>query len=305
MESFETGHTKSISIETGDLTFSALSLGEGPAVILIHGFPDGPRTFDAQLPALANAGYRAISVTTRGYERSSRPKNNNYGIVSLSGDVLRWLDALELDHAHLVGHDWGSPIAFGAAMMAPERIQSLTQIAVPNSLRLRVEMPKDFAQMWRSRYMFFFQLKGIAERRIAKSDAAYIEELWRRWSPGWTPNRDALDYIRTCFKDPEFLRASLSYYRQMSSVADEDKAMLETLNSQTLQTVPTLGVCGDLDQCVGADFFEKCMREEDYPNGLRVERVPNAGHFVQMEQPEAVNRILLEWLSEHANRLEN
>ena len=118
-------------LTVGPLVFTALEAGTGPLVLLIHGFPDGPETYSHQLTALAEAGFHAVAVTLRGYEDSSRPSDASYRIVDLAADVAGWMNALGETQAHLVGHDWGATIACAAAVSSPERVKTLTMIAVP------------------------------------------------------------------------------------------------------------------------------------------------------------------------------
>ena len=105
------GSIRTRVLNVGPLAFTAREAGEGPLVLMIHGFPDEPATFDAQLLALARAGYHVVAPTLRGYERSSRPTDASYRLVDLASDVTGWMDALETQSAHLVGHDWGATVA--------------------------------------------------------------------------------------------------------------------------------------------------------------------------------------------------
>ena len=188
-----------LTLTVGALTFSAVSEGRGPLVLLIHGFPDGPETFRHQLPALAAAGFRAVAVTLRGYEDSSRPADGDYSLPRLAEDVLGWIDALGETRAHLVGHDWGANLAFAAAKARPDRVVSLTLIAVPHPARLGAEIAADRAQMQRSSYILFFQLRGLAEAWVSASHAAFVGRMWRKWSPGWRFDADAIGPVRQRF----------------------------------------------------------------------------------------------------------
>ena len=134
---FEPG-VEHLRLSNGDLEFSALASGlkeneGGPLVICLHGFPDNARSFRFQLPALAKAGYRVIAPTLRGYEPSSQPDDKDYSFGALARDVIAWLDDLNEDKVHLIGHDWGAGITYVAGALAPERFHSLTTIAVPHA----------------------------------------------------------------------------------------------------------------------------------------------------------------------------
>jgi pimeloyl-ACP methyl ester carboxylesterase len=127
-----------MTLRHGDLTFSALAVGDGPLVLLLHGFPDHARTFRFQLAALADAGFRAVAPMLRGYEPSSQPADRNYTTTALTSAVVAWLDQLAgAERAHLVGHDWGAAVAYSVASVTPQRLRSLTTIATPPPARLR------------------------------------------------------------------------------------------------------------------------------------------------------------------------
>ena len=116
---------QTLSLETNGLTFHAFDEGTGPIALCLHGFPDHARSFRHQLDVLARAGYRAIAPTLRGYEPSSQPDDGDYHMLRMAEDVVAWIDALDADRVHLIGHDWGAVIGYAAAALAPERFHSL------------------------------------------------------------------------------------------------------------------------------------------------------------------------------------
>lgn len=286
-----------LTLARGPLRFTAEAAGDGPLVLLLHGFPDGPETFAAQLPALAASGYRAVAVTLRGYEPPSQPADGDYGIAALAGDVAAMADALGADRFHLVGHDWGASIAFAAAARMSERLASLTAIAVPHPARFAEALASDPAQLARSHYMIEFQAPGFEERIVA-DDCAYLEALWRAWSPGWAIPAAALAEMKAVFARPGVAAAALAYYRQAFNPSPEAAAAAAGLYASPI-VVPTLAIAGLDDGCIAADLFAAAMRPEDFPAGLAVERVASAGHFVHREAADAVNRLLLDWLARH------
>jgi pimeloyl-ACP methyl ester carboxylesterase len=130
-----------VKLSNGALEFSAFACGlkenqTRPLVLCLHGFPDNARSFRFQLPALAQAGYRVIAPTLRGYEPGSQPVDKDYSVGALARDVLAWIDELGEEKVHLIGHDWGAGITYMAGAIAPERFHSLTTIAVPHTARL-------------------------------------------------------------------------------------------------------------------------------------------------------------------------
>jgi pimeloyl-ACP methyl ester carboxylesterase len=288
---------RALTLSNGALRFSARSLGEGPLVLLLHGFPDSIATFRNQLPALAAAGYHAVAVTLRGYEPSSQPADGDYHAIRLAEDVVAWVDALGAARAHLVGHDWGASIAYAAAALAPDRFASLTTLAVPHPARFAEAYAADPAQQARSAYILEFQAPGF-EQTLVDADCAYLAALWQLWSPNWVIPAELLGAMRASFAQPGVARAALEYYRQAFDVASEAGVATQALFATPI-AVPTLGICGAQDGCIDAGVFTASMRAEDFPAGLRVECVPSAGHFVHAERPEAVGALLLDWIGGH------
>ncbi len=287
---------ETLTLRCGPLRFTAHSMGRGPLVLLVHGFPDTPLTFHRQLPFLAAQGYRAVAVTLRGYEPGSLPADGSFHVRNLAQDVHDWMAALGETRAHLVGHDWGATIAYAAANLGPEAFGSLTLIAVPQPARFGALLRADRAQQRRSSYMMFFQLRGIAEFVLRRRDFRYLERLWRRWSPGWREGDAALAAVKAAFRAPGVLPAALSYYRQ---ALDAKSAIGQASAGLLLPPMPvrTLGLCGRKDGCIAADVFERSMLAEDFPAGLELTGFEDAGHFVHQEAADAVNARLLRFLS--------
>lgn len=290
---------KQLALHHGPLTFTALAQGSGPLVLCLHGFPDTARSYRLQLPALAKAGYRAVSVTLRGYEPASIPADGRYSLDIIAGDIVAAVDELGAAQAHLVGHDWGAAIAYTAAASAPERFLSLTAIAVPHPGRFLAALGRYPRQLALSSYMLFFQLRGIAEHVVARNDYDFIRRLWRKWSPDWTPPEAELRAVIEGLRQPGVTRAALGYYR----AALDPRALPYTAGARReamfAVPVPTLALTGARDRCVAPDVFTASMNEEDFPRGLVVRQIADAGHFLHQEQAEVVNAILVDWLGRH------
>lgn len=293
MPAFET-----LTLHHGALAFTAFAAGAGPLVLLVHGFPDLPDTWKPLLGALAQAGYRAVAVTCRGYESSSQPADNNYQLTALADDVGAWLDCLDANQAHLVGHDWGASIAYAAAASHPQRFASLCTMAVPQTGRFAATMARSARQLWLSRYIVMFQFRGLAERIVAAREFTYVDELWQRWSPGWDYDKNLTRAVRQRFAEPGVLAAVLAYYRQGIDSKTAEGKLARQLSLQPVP-VPTLALHGDRDGCINPEVFRQSMVPADFPAGLQVKTLKNCGHFLHLEQPELTNRLLLDWLAQH------
>jgi len=286
--------TDEIILHNKSLKFRALATGSGPLVLCLHGFPDNAGSFRHQLPALADAGYRAVSVTLRGYEPDSQPATGDYALDTLAGDVFAFIDGLGETKAHLVGHDWGAAIAYRAGALEPGRISSLVTMAVPHAGRFLNDVIRFPRQLLLSWYMLFFQLRGIADHVVERKDFQFIRKLWRDWSPGWDfPEDDFQDVISTLRK-PGVMKAALSYYR--TALAPRSFTPGARAANRFQVPVPTLAISGEQDGCIDTEVFRQMMHEADFPAGLEVRQIAGAGHFPHQEQPEIVNGLLLEWL---------
>jgi pimeloyl-ACP methyl ester carboxylesterase len=286
---------EALTLANGPLRFSAKAMGEGPVVLCLHGFPDTLSSFDPLLPALADAGYRGVAAAMRGYEPQSQPKDGDYHAIRMAEDVVAWIDQLGGGPVHLIGHDWGANIAYAAAALAPDQLASLTTMAVPHPLRFAEAYAADAGQQARSSYILDFMVPGF-EDTIVADDCAYLERLWRSWSPGWDIAPPVLAAMKAAFAQPGVARAALDYYRQAFDAESPAGQTSGALLGKPIG-VPTLGICGVDDGCISADIFCGAMRTEDFPNGLRVERVHGAGHFAHIEQPETVSALILDWIA--------
>lgn len=288
-------------VTVGSLRFPVRESGpvDGVPVVLLHGFPDCFHSYDAQIEALAAAGYRAIAPALRGYAASAIPDAGDCYLTTLVGDLLGVLDAMNLPRVHLVGHDWGAVIGWLAVAQSPQRFRSFSSLAIPppgGLLRAAWRYPGQLRNSW---YMFFFQLRGIADRVLARDDFAFVEKLWRDWSPGWNWPVENMERVKETFRQPGVPRAALAYYRCLFDLAAAPNRRAQMLIRQPVQ-VPTLVLHGRNDGCMDARLPAASLHPKQFPAGVRLVTVDHAGHFLHQEQPAKVNQLLLDFFAGHA-----
>lgn len=295
---------RTLTLRSGDLKFTSYVSGkkDAPLIICLHGFPDSARSFRFQLPFFASSGYRVLAPMLRGFEPQSQPSDGDYSIAALAGDVITWIEASGADKIHLVGHDWGAVIGYAVGSAVPERLHSLTTIAVPHPGRFTEVIKKIPKQILNSWYMNFFQLRGIAELSVSFNDWALIRKLWRDWSPGYTLPADEWDALRTIMSASGVKRAMLGYYRHNAS----PRVMLGLKQGAGTNlmpvNVPSLLITGADDGCLDTRSYEIACTPDLFPKGRRIERIEDAGHFVHIEKPELINKTILAFLEQNKNR---
>lgn len=285
-----------IKLQSSAGTFDAKLLGKGPLVICLHGFPDNWSSYDKQVDALVSNGFSCLVPKMRGYQSSSIPADERFALVDLADDVESWRQQLAVEKFHLVGHDWGALTSYIYAAKYSDRLLSLVTLAVPPLNQLQKTVLFTPKQLFYSWYIFFFQLRGISEKALARNDFSLVEWLWRRWSPGFQWDKESMDSIKTDYGEPGVSRAVLQYYRDLiKSVLSRSH---DDLLKQELE-VPTLVMAGEQDGCLSIDLYQKAIQSRYFPKGVQFKRFPNAGHFLHQEVPEELNPILVEWLRSH------
>ncbi|RJL34450.1 alpha/beta fold hydrolase [Bailinhaonella thermotolerans] len=281
-------------IEAGGLEFGYLEAGSGPLALCLHGFPDTAWTFRHLLPRLAEAGYHAVAPFMRGYAPTAVPDDGEYGGGALIADAVALHEAFGGDdRAVIIGHDWGAFPAYGATAFAPKRWRRAVAMAVPPV----GAMPGaflDYAQLKRSFYVFLFQTP-LAEAAVTAGGMAFLDGLWRDWSPGYDAAGDVAR-VKAALGDPANLGAALGYYRAMlGAVPPGDRYAAEQRAAGLPPARPTLYLHGTADGCLGADAVKEAGAH--LPPGSRMEYVESAGHFLHLERPDEVNRLVLDWLA--------
>ncbi|TDB92184.1 alpha/beta hydrolase [Micromonospora fluostatini] len=277
-------------------------VGEGPLALLVHGFPFTPGTYRYLMPALAEAGYRAVAPWTRGFAPSSVPPPGREHLADLIGDVNALHEVLGGDErAVLVGHDFGAATAWGAVVQAPQRWSRLVACDVPpfQFFGPLVLNPRGIDVQT---HFWFFQM-AAADELVAADDLAFLEFMIRKYSREGYDLTEDMAAIRASLGTPENLRAALNIYRTNFPAATfgspqwaaEQGALWGALPSQ-----PTLNIFGAEDVSFGMTEETLAGIVEALPKGSAGALVPDSRHTPLTEQPEITNAHILRFLADTA-----
>lgn len=260
---------------------------DGPLVILLHGFPEFCYTWRLQIGALASAGFRVLAPDQRGYSTSDKPPGvASYALDTLVDDVVGLIDASGRDRATVVGHDWGGIVAWGAIARHPSRFDRAVILNAPHPDAMLRELRGNPAQLRKSWYTLCFQLPWLPEKMIRRADFRWLVQGMERTSRPGTFSPADFERYRQAWSEPGALTAMLNWYRAAFQVKHQPF-------SETLIKVPTLLIWGAQDQ-----FLGRGLARSSYAlcESARLEWIEEATHWVQLEEPERVNRLIREFL---------
>lgn len=271
--------TSTYEIPVGDLTFDVLISGpdDGIPLVALHGFPESAASWGKVTPLLTAAGYRVIAPNQRGYSAGSRPEGvDAYKIEHLVADVVGLLDALGLSDAHLVGHDWGSAVAWQVAGRHPNRIRSLTAISVPHPTAFGWALREDEDQKQRSSYIGLLRQEGKAEEVLSEDNFRRLRAMF----DGQIDPEFADEHIRVLSGEGA-LTGALNWYRAMTrDFGDIDRT-----------TVPTTYVWSTGDTALGRAGAERCGEFVDAPYEFVV--LDGGSHWIPEERAEELAEAIL------------
>jgi pimeloyl-ACP methyl ester carboxylesterase len=263
--------------------------GEGPLVVLLHGFPEFWWSWRHQIPALVAAGYRVVAPDQRGYAQSDRPASwRDYRIERLAADVGGLIAAVGEERAHVVGHDWGAAVAWMVATLHPERVERLAILNVPHPDVMQRTLQRRPRQLLHSWYMFFFQIPWLPERLMRWGGQRTLQSAYRDARPGAFTAEDLARYQQALL-GPDGLRGPINWYR-----AALRRSPWRMRDQYRPIPAPVLVIWGEQDR-----FLIKEMADPDprlVPDA-RVVRLPAASHWVQHDEPERVNTLLIDFFS--------
>ncbi len=315
-------------IETATLRMNIAEAGEGPLVLLCHGFPETSHAWRHQITALAGAGLHAVAPDMRGYGRTESPDETGaYTVFDLVADMVALVDALGEEKAVIVGNDWGATVAWQAALMRPDRFRGIVAMSVPLMGQPPVPPTKIFpATADHLLYVLYFQEPGLAEAEFERNVDVTLRKIYgaacgdagprlpgdgtpnpfgmvsrasglladlpnRETLPKWLPQAD-LDVFADAFKASGF-RGGLNYYRNLDRNWELQKAL-----AGLKVEVPALFMAGERDTGLAIPGMREII--DAMPGlapGLRATQfVPGAGHWLSQERPEIVSRAIIDFV---------
>ena len=315
-------------IETNGLRMHLAEVGQGPLVVLCHGFPESWYSWRHQLVALAEAGYHAVAPDERGYGQTDKPEAiDQYTLLHLVGDMVGLLDALGEPTAVIAGHDWGAPVAWHAALLRPDRFRAVIGLSVPfrprGVTRPTTVMPQTADAIF---YQLYFQQPGVAEVELERDPRVTIRQFLYGASgdsprdshtrgagdvgmvprnggmltglenpatlPPWLSEAD-VDFYTSEFKRTGF-RGGLNWYRNI----DRNWELLAPWSGAKV-TVPALYMAGDRDLVVAFRGMDKLLPalKQFVPELRKTIMLPGCGHWTQQERPAEVNAAMVAFLT--------
>ncbi|MDE2420649.1 MAG: alpha/beta hydrolase [Gammaproteobacteria bacterium] len=274
-------------VRANGLRFGYFEQGIGPLIILLHGFPDTPHTWNFVQPQLAQAGYRVVAPFMRGYPPSDISANKDYGVLALGQDIVALIEALGEKQAIVIGHDWGAFAAYAAANLSPQSIRKLVVVAIPHPGALRFNLQT----LIKTHHFLTFQFRSWAVKRLRRDNMSEINAIYRRWSPNWQVSELELAPVKETLRMPKALEGALGYYLSFrrEAIGRKGAATRQLIRQQT--STPTLAFFGVEDGALDQSSISRTR--SCYSGPYEVVRVPKVGHFLHREIPEEfVRRVL-------------
>jgi epoxide hydrolase 4 len=276
--------------EIGEQRLHYVEAGEGPLIVLLHGFPEFWYAWRRQIEPLAAAGFRVVAPDTRGVNLSSKPDGvGAYNVNQLAADIRGLIQERGAEKAMLVGHDWGGTIAWATAMQHPEVVDRLAILNAAHPRKLSQGLQHHPDQLRRSWYFFFFDLPDLPEAVVHANHWHFFRHFLRDAHPAYTP--EEIERYVEAWSQPGASTGMINYYR--SSVRTPLKQAEEQIRPIS---APTLVIWGERDRYLRGDLADP--EHDDVPNLARVERLPNASHWVHHDESERVTQLLVDFFRE-------
>jgi pimeloyl-ACP methyl ester carboxylesterase len=284
------------SVSANGSRFHIAESGEGPLVLMLHGFPQFWWTWRRQLTSLPGAGFRAVASDMRGYGGSDKPPRG-YDLITAASDAAGLIRALGEANAVVVGHDWGALVAWTMAAYHPKVVRRLAIVSAAHPLRMRAEMlAGPVRRGWRNGSTLGFQLPVLPESRLVRRNAEQVARMLQAWSgPGW-PDQEAEARYRAAMVIPSVAHSALEYHRWFLRSWLRTDGIRYGHRMRAPIGVPTLHLHGAMDPCVPTRSAQASARYVDGPYRWRL--LEGAGHFLPEEQPGKFDSALHNWLAD-------
>ena len=279
-------------IDVGEVRLHCVTQGEGPLVVLLHGFPEFWYSWRYQIPYLARR-FKVVAPDMRGYNLSDKPPRvSDYSLDKLAGDVKGLIEAFGETDAHVVGHDWGGAVAWSFAMAYPDYVAKLAVLNAPHPAAFAKNIMSNPRQMMRSWYMFFFQIPVLPEMLLKGMGGYMLKRSFTDWAIDKQAfSDDDLEILAGAASMPGALTGGMNYYRALT----RNLKALSTMRGEVPKIKsPTLLIWAQDDRALGIELTFGL--EPYFENGITVRYIPDCSHWVQQEQPEVVNELLGEFL---------
>jgi epoxide hydrolase 4 len=277
---------RTIPVQGIDLHVVEAGPASGPLLILLHGFPESWRSWRQQIEPLAAAGFRVVAPDQRGYNLSDKPRGvAAYRLDRLAGDVAALIDEAGCERASIVGHDWGGAVAWWFAVTHPERLDRLALLNIPHPYVMRRHLLKSRAQRRKSWYIFFFQLPWLPELWLRRHSYAAATRALLATSRKGTFSAADLDLYREAWSQPGAVTGMINWYRAALRMPPPRPASARV-------RAPTLLIWGTGDRFLGQEMAQPSIDLCDQGRLVLLD----ATHWVQHEEPAAVNQLLVEFL---------
>ncbi|HEY5002846.1 MAG TPA: alpha/beta hydrolase [Ktedonobacteraceae bacterium] len=276
-------------IITNGIRMHYVTQGTGPLIVLLHGFPEFWYSWRHQILFLAEQGYRVVAPDLRGYNDTDKPRKG-YTVSTLLRDIVGLIKGLGEEKAIIIGHDWGGVLAWAFALKYPQMTDRLIVLNAPHPAAFARDL-RTLSQLRKSWYAFAFQIPWLPEFLLGRNHAALIGKMLYASAVQKTAfPSEVLAIYQDAMSKPGALRASINYYR-----ATFRNPFSTGGKSEKIINAPTLLIWGDQDVALGINLTRGL--EAWVPN-LKIEHIPDSGHWVQQEKPDEVNTLLLDFLSE-------
>jgi pimeloyl-ACP methyl ester carboxylesterase len=295
------------SVTANGTRFHVASMGEGPLVLLLHGFPEFWWSWRQQLPALAEAGYHAVAADLRGYGGSDKPPRG-YDLITAAADAAGLIRALGEANAVVVGHDWGGLAAWTLASYFPKAVRRLAVVSMAHPLQLRAGLASSPLAISRALagtaataggrkgYPLAFQVPMLPERQLVRDGGALVGSILTAWSaPGW-PDQETARVYQRAMRIPPVAHTALEYHRWFFRSTFRPDGRRYNRQLRVPIAAPVLHLHGAADTCIGPQTARGAGRYVDAPYRWKV--IEGAGHYPHEERPGLFNAELLGWLAD-------